>query len=123
MLLWLSVMIVLVLEYILAYTGGNMDSAKLWQLVDFIKMNIVAAHEYWRLLSGGFVHNGVIPFVISMYALYATGKLCEHRLGRGWYTAVFLSSVILGNMAQLIAAPNAIATGMSAGIFGVAASL
>ena len=113
--------IVLVLEYILAYTGGNMDSAVV-AVGGFYKMNIVAAHEYWRLLSGGFVQNGVIPFVISMYALYATGKLCEHRLGRGWYMAVFLASVILGNMAQLIAAPNAIATGMSAGIFGVAAA-
>ena len=78
-------------------------------------MSIVAAHEYWRILSGGFVHNGVVHFVISLYALYATGKLCEQRLGRGWYMAVFLSSVILGNAAQLIAAPNGIATGMSAG--------
>ena len=107
--------IFLVLEYLLAYLDGNMESA-IVAVGGYYKMSIVAAHEYWRILSGGFVHNGVVHFVISLYALYATGKLCEQRLGRGWYMAVFLSSVILGNAAQLIAAPNGIATGMSAGI-------
>ena len=113
--------IFLVLEYLLAYLDGNMESA-IVAVGGYYKMSIVAAHEYWRILSGGFVHNGVVHFVISLYALYAMGKLCEQRLGRGWYLAVFLSSVILGNAAQLIAAPNGIATGMSAGIFGVAAA-
>lgn len=80
--------IFLVLEYLLAYLDGNMESA-IVAVGGYYKMSIVAAHEYWRILSGGFVHNGVVHFVISLYALYATGKLCEQRLGRGWYMAVF----------------------------------
>lgn len=97
--------VLLILEYTLAYLGGSMEGA-IVAVGGFYKMSIVAAHEYWRILSGGFVHNDVVHFVISLYALYATGKLCEQRLGRGWYMAIFLSSVILGNAAQLIAAPN-----------------
>ena len=48
--------IFLVLEYLLAYLDGNMESA-IVAVGGYYKMSIVAAHEYWRILSGGFVQD------------------------------------------------------------------
>ncbi|MCB6603064.1 rhomboid family intramembrane serine protease, partial [Erysipelatoclostridium ramosum] len=48
--------VLLILEYTLAYLGGSMEGA-IVAVGGFYKMSIVAAHEYWRILSGGFVHN------------------------------------------------------------------
>lgn len=85
----------------------------------YYKMNVVAAHEYWRLFTAGFVHMNIFHFIMDMYILYLAGKLCENRLGRKNFVFIFLLSIILGNLATLIAQPNGVSMGIGTGIFGV----
>lgn len=110
-----------ILVYVLMYMCGSMEGA-IVAAGGFYKMNIVAAHEYWRLFSAGFVHMDAIHCIIAVYALYTVGKLSELRLGRGNFLLVLCTSLLVGNMALLIGGGNAIVTGISAGIFGVAAA-
>lgn len=85
----------------------------------YYKMNVVAAHEYWRLFTAGFVHMNVFHFLMDMYVFYLTGRLCENRLGRKKFVIIFLLSIVLGNFAILIGQPSGISMGVGTGIFGV----
>lgn len=85
----------------------------------YYKMNVVAAHEYWRLLSAGFLHADIIVLLFSMYALYQIGKLCEPLFTKGQYLAVLIGSIFTGYVCMLIGNGNAIAYGISSGIWGI----
>ena len=85
----------------------------------FYKMNIIAAYEYWRLLTAGFVQSDPIVLIFFMYVLYKAGKLCEPYFQTWRYAIILLMSIIVGNMFMLAASGNVIASGIGAGIFGV----
>lgn len=85
----------------------------------YYKMNIVAAHEYWRLLTAGFLHQGLIVLLVNMAVLLYIGKCCEHVFSRGRYAMILLSSMVVGNVFLFISESNALAMGIGTGIAGV----
>lgn len=85
----------------------------------YYKMNVVAAHEYWRLLSSGFLYGDVIILAFHMYVLYQVGRLCEPIFQKKWYFAIFVISIFVGNLCMLIGESNVIGLGAGAGILGV----
>lgn len=85
----------------------------------YYKMNVLAAHEVYRLLSAGFVHGDIFHLVIHLYVLFHVGKLCERMYPRKYYVLIFLGSILAGNVFVYIAAGNTISYGMSAGIIGL----
>ncbi|MGX8851324.1 rhomboid family intramembrane serine protease [Amedibacillus sp. YH-ame10] len=85
----------------------------------FYKMNIVAAYEYFRLLSAGFLHQDPIILAINMFVLYSIGKACEHCFKRWQFISILLLSIVVGNLFLLVAEANALALGMGDGVFGL----
>ena len=49
---------------------------------------IVNDGEYYRLLTGAFLHGGVSHYIINMYSLYVIGSQMEGFLGRGKYRRI-----------------------------------
>lgn len=85
----------------------------------FYKMNIIAAFEYWRLLTAGFVQSDPFVLIFYMFVLYQAGKLCEPFYKTWRYALILLMSIVVGNMFMLTASGNVIGSGIGAGIFGV----
>lgn len=85
----------------------------------YYKMNIIAAYEYWRLLTAGFIQSDPLVLVFHMFVLYQAGKLCEPFYKTWRYALILLLSIVVGNLFMLIASGNVIASGIGAGIFGV----
>jgi membrane associated rhomboid family serine protease len=83
----------------------------------------VANGQYYRLLTGMFLHIGLFHIAFNMYALYAVGPQLEQVLGRWRYTALYFISGLGGSVATyLFAGPNAIEAGASGAIFGLFAA-
>lgn len=80
----------------------------------------VYQHEYYRLITAGFLHYNIFHILVNMYALYVIGYQLERVLGWSRYLALFLLSVVGGNLlVYLTDGLRASELGASTGIFGL----
>ncbi|MFD4035493.1 rhomboid family intramembrane serine protease [Streptomyces sp. NPDC058637] len=88
----------------------------------------VADGEWYRLLTGAFLHLppdasfGVMHLVFNMFALWNLGRVVEGQLGRVRYLALYLLSAVGGSVLVYLVSPETTAVGASGAIFGLAAS-
>ena len=83
---------------------------------------IVNNGEYYRLLTGAFLHGNISHYIVNMYSLYVLGSQIEGFLGRGKYLVVYLFSALIGSLFSIIF--NTIpSVGASGAIFGLLGSL
>ena len=57
----------------------------------------VAEGEWYRLITGGFLHGGLLHLAFNMYVLWILGKQLEPALGRVGFTAVYFASMLAGS--------------------------
>ena len=62
-------------------------------------------NEYWRSLTGGFLHGSTTHLLVNMYMLYMFGGYVEQtfvmmkgELGRLLYLALYISTIIMANV-------------------------
>ena len=80
----------------------------------------LADGEWWRLLTSGFLHFGLIHLAFNMIALWVIGQDLEQVLGRTRFLAVYLVSLLGGSLAVfLFGAQNALTAGASGAVFGL----
>lgn len=80
---------------------------------------IVLDHEWWRLLSAGFLHIGFQHLVLNGLSLYYLGADLERMLGSWRFLIVYLTAVIGGNLVSFAMNPEALSAGASTGIYGL----
>ena len=71
-------------------------------------------HEYWRLVTSGFLHIG-----FNMYLLYFLGRILEPALGSIRFGLLYFAALIAGAAGALIVTPNAYTVGASGAVFGL----
>ena len=82
----------------------------------------VAEGEYWRLITGGFLHDGFIHIAFNMYILYWLGTMLEPVLGHVRFAALYFASLLAGSFGALVAAPTSLTVGASGAVFGLMAA-
>jgi membrane associated rhomboid family serine protease len=78
--------------------------------------------EWYRLLTAGFLHFGVIHLAFNMLMLYQLGQLLERPLGRFKFTLLYFASLLGGSLGVLIIGGNGIHGGASGAVFGLMAA-
>ena len=81
--------------------------------------SISISHEYWRLITGGFLHGGILHIAFNMYLLYLLGTMLEPGLGSVRFFALYFTALLAGSFGALWAAPLAPTIGASGAIFGL----
>jgi membrane associated rhomboid family serine protease len=84
---------------------------------------IVDQHQYWRLVSAGFLHDGLWHIVINMFSLYFVGAALEPAIGRVNFVAIYVASLLAGSFGALLFAPDVPTLGASGAIFGIFGAL
>jgi len=79
----------------------------------------VDADEYWRLLTGGFLHGDPIHLLLNMVGLWFLGQLLEPALGVVRYVGLYLASLFAGSAGALLLEPEAATVGASGAVFGL----
>jgi len=82
---------------------------------------LVADGEYWRLITGGFLHSGLIHLGFNMYLLWMLGNMLEPELGQVRFGLVYLVSLLSGSAMALLVDPNVVTVGASGAVFGLMA--
>jgi membrane associated rhomboid family serine protease len=80
----------------------------------------VAGGEWYRLVSGGFLHQNASHIFFNMIALFFLGRLVEPALGTPRFLAIYFTSLLAGSFGALVfSGPDAFTVGASGAIFGL----
>ncbi|MFS8100390.1 rhomboid family intramembrane serine protease [Lentzea alba] len=60
---------------------------------------LTANGEWWRIVTSGFMHFGLIHLALNMAALFVVGPVIEQELGKLRYSAVYFLSLLGGSAA------------------------
>ncbi len=80
---------------------------------------LVADGEWWRIVSAGFLHAGLLHLAFNMYFLWFLGNLLEPEIGRVRFGIIYFVSLLGGSLGALILSPNAVTVGASGAVFGL----
>ena len=79
----------------------------------------VAAGEWWRLVTAGFLHANLFHLFMNMLVLWQLGSLLERPLGPVRYAALYAVSLLGGSFGALLLSPNAFTVGASGAVYGL----
>ena len=80
-------------------------------------------HEYWRLLTSGFLHASLIHIAFNMFSLWFVGRSLEPAIGRLYFAAIYFTALLAGSFGALWFTPDVPTLGASGAIFGVFGAL
>jgi membrane associated rhomboid family serine protease len=83
----------------------------------------VANGEWWRIITSGFLHGGLLHIGMNMYLLYLLGSILEPALGRLRFAAVYITSLLTGSLGVLVVSPDSLTVGASGAVFGLMGAL
>ncbi len=115
-----SLVIINILMYIIPILFGTYNA-----LLD--KYSIygpaVRAGQYYRLITGTFIHANIFHLFFNCYALAILGSQLESFLGKPKYLIVYLFSALIGSLFSVTFTGNYYSIGASGAIFGLMGSL
>jgi membrane associated rhomboid family serine protease len=79
----------------------------------------VANGDYWRIVTSGFLHAGLLHIFFNMYLLYLLGNMLEPAIGSVRFALVYFVSLFAGSLGALIVSPDTLTVGASGAVFGL----
>lgn len=79
----------------------------------------VSSGDWWRLVSSGFVHYGLLHIAFNMLLLWQFGAMLEPAIGRIRFVALYLAALLCGSFGAVLLSPHALTAGASGAVFGL----
>jgi len=92
----------------------------LWQGDDG-SLFVTQPDGWYRLVTSGFMHFGVLHLAFNMYFLYVLGPMLEPALGRVRFLLLYAASLLGGSLGVLLFDSGGITAGASGAVFGLLA--
>jgi membrane associated rhomboid family serine protease len=83
---------------------------------------LVAAGEWWRIVTAGFLHFDLLHIGFNMFLLWMLGNALEPSLGRFRFAVLYSGALLAGSLGALVLDPNALTGGASGAVFGLMAA-
>ena len=83
----------------------------------------VGEGEWYRMITSGFLHYGILHLLMNMYALWILGGAVEHFGGRARFGAIYGTALLGGSLGALLLSPGSLTAGASGAIFGLMGAL
>src|SRR5260370_18030222 len=78
----------------------------------------VAAGQWWRLVTAGFLHGGLIHILMNSWSFLTLGSLAEEAFGASRMLVIYFCSTVFGFYLSYLMSPS-LSIGASAAIFGL----
>jgi membrane associated rhomboid family serine protease len=94
-------------------------------LIDQSGQRIAEPNEWYRIVTSGFIHYGLLHLAMNMWALYQLGGVIERKLGGVRFGLLYAASLLGGSAGVVLLQPNSngIVGGASGAVFGLIAAL
>ncbi len=83
----------------------------------------VANGEWWRIITSGFLHSGLLHIGLNMYALYLFGQSLEAAVGRLRFALIYAGGLVGGSLAVLAFNFGQPTLGASGAVLGLAGAM
>lgn len=80
-------------------------------------------HEYWRLITSGFLHSGIFHIGFNMYLLWILGQQLERVLGPTRFGTLYFTALLTGSFGALVQTTTSVVVGASGAVFGLMGAL
>ena len=74
--------------------------------------------DWWRLISAGFLHGGIIHLFLNMWVLWRIGSALEEVFGSMSFGSIYMISLVSGNLSSAVFLPDRLSVGASGAIYG-----
>ena len=113
-----------VVAYIwLRFTGGLASNDALLDHGALLGVACTAGGQWWRIVTGAFLHGGELHIGMNMLALYIVGNDVELVYGKLRYVLLYGIAMTGAGLAVVYFAPNDVTVGASGAIFGLFGAL
>jgi membrane associated rhomboid family serine protease len=80
----------------------------------------VAEGEWYRLITGGFLHLSIFHLAFNMVALFFLGRILEPSIGTVRFLAIYFASLLAGSFGAILLSGSFVNTvGASGAVFGI----
>src|SRR5512133_3836486 len=76
----------------------------------------VANGDYWRIVTSGSLHAGLLHILFNIYLLYLLGNMLEPAIGSVRFALVYFVSLFAGSLGALIVSPDTLTVGASGAV-------
>lgn len=77
------------------------------------------AGEWYRMITSGFLHFGIIHLAFNMLLLFQLGQLLEPAIGRIRFALLYFAALLAGSAGAMILQPDQFHGGASGAVFGL----
>jgi membrane associated rhomboid family serine protease len=85
---------------------------------------VLQDHQWWRIITGAFLHGGLIHIGVNMMSLWFLGRFIEYALGSWRMLLVYMASLIVSGLGVVyFSNPITPTLGASGAIFGLFGAL
>ena len=121
-----SIIIILNTIYLIVIlTTGGFGVSNLFDLGAIYKAAVIDDQEWWRIITAGFMHGGLLHFLGNMViGVLTLSSALERMIGSKKFSFIYFGSLVLsGLVVVFFGSSNAVTIGASGAIFGVLGSL
>ncbi len=79
----------------------------------------VAEGEWWRIVTGAFMHGGLLHLVFNMFLAWLLGHQLERLQGPARFVGLYSASLAAGSLGVMLLDPLALTVGASGAVFGL----
>jgi membrane associated rhomboid family serine protease len=83
---------------------------------------VTEPYGWYRLVTSGFLHFGLVHIGLNMFFLYVLGPMLEPALGRVRFLLLYLASLLGGSLGVVLFDSGGISAGASGAVFGLMAA-
>jgi membrane associated rhomboid family serine protease len=76
-------------------------------------------HDYWRLVTSGFLHSGLFHIGFNMYLLWLLGQQLERAMGSVRFGSLYFTALLCGSFGALVQTTTTGVVGASGAVFGL----
>lgn len=108
--------ILFLFTYLLEYKGYS-ASASLIVLGANYKMFTLGLNQYYRLITGAFLHSGLFHIFFNLWSFYIVGSVIERNLGTVKMLIMLFVGILFSSLTAGILQGNSLVIGLSGGIY------
>lgn len=75
--------------------------------------------QWYRVITAGFLHFGIIHLAFNMLLLFQLGQLLEPAVGRVRFLLLYVAAMLAGSAGAMVIQPDAFHGGASGAVFGL----
>jgi membrane associated rhomboid family serine protease len=103
---------------------GSSNVDRVYQMGALFPAAVLVDHQWWRIITSGFLHAGLLHIGVNMISLWSLGRFIEQIAGSVRMSVIYFVSLVASGLGIVyLSGPESATLGASGAIFGLFGAL